>query len=160
MPREAMPRRVHASREPMLRGRMRLPGIAYRFQPWRSLTVFLLTLPIYVFVCLTRPLDVLHAELASQARADIVEAGLFNETTKPDWGVIYRSGWMFLEARRNTPHECKMQRFTVDLRHHKACLDTGGLLGSGRYVYGQRAESFLRHLRDLEVPFRTEQDGK
>ena len=74
MPREAMPRRVHASREPMLRGRMRLPGIAYRFQPWRSLTVFLLTLPIYVFVCLTRPLDVLHAELASQARADIVEA--------------------------------------------------------------------------------------
>jgi hypothetical protein len=160
MPREAMPRRVHASREPMLRGRMRLPEIAYRFEAWRSVKVFLLTLPIYVFVCLTRPLDVLHAELASQARADMVEAGLFNETTKPDWGVIYRSGWMFLEARRNTPHECKMQWFRVDLSHHKACLDTDGLLGSKRYLSGQRAESFLRHLHDLHVPFRIEQNGQ
>ena len=52
-----------------------------------------------------------------------------------------------------------MQRFRVDLSHHKFCLDTGGLLGSERYLSGQRAESFLKHLHDLHVPFHIEHNG-
>ena len=82
--------------------------------------------------------------------------GHFNETGGGDWGVIYRSGLMFLEARRITPQESKMQRFRVDPSHQKFCLDTGGFLGSERYLSGQRAESFLKHLHDPDVPFRIE----
>ncbi len=52
-----------------------------------------------------------------------------------------------------------MQRSRVDLSHHKFCLDTGGLLGSERYLSGQRAESFLKYLHDLHLPFHIEHNG-
>ena len=82
------------------------------------------------------------------------EAGHFNETGGGDWGVIYRSGLMFLEARRITLQDHS------SARHHKICLDTGGFLGSKRYLSGQRTESFLKQLHDFHVPFHIEHNGQ
>ena len=160
VPAEPAARRVRVAPEARLRGRQRLPALVYRFQAWRSLTAFFLTLPFYIIICLTRPFDMLHAELTSQAQAAMVEAGYLNETTPQDWGVLHRSGWMFLEARRYSSQECSVQWFKVDLRQRKACLDTGGILGSERYLFGQRAERFFNYLLDLGVPFRVEHNGR
>ena len=59
-----------------------------------------------------------------------------------------------MEARRITLQDHS------SARHHKFCLDTGGFLGSKRYLSGQRNESFLKQLHDLHVPFHIEHNGQ
>ena len=61
---------------------------------------------------------------------------------------------MFMEARRITLQDHS------SARHHTFCLDTGGFLGSKRYLSGQRTESFLKQLHDLHVPFHIEHNGQ
>jgi hypothetical protein len=61
---------------------------------------------------------------------------------------------MFMEARRITLQDHS------SARHHKFCLDTGGFLGSKRYLSGQRTESFLKQLHDFHVPFHIEHNGQ